>query len=184
MIGAPLTILASFTLLGILLLMVRGFSAARGANPESDYPPFDNPADCPACPSEFVARVFSNDDSRYVLAINSPALAKLFQRERKQVALAWVRQISAAIQRTMREHKQVSRTSHDLDAGTELKLLLLYSELMLLCGVLFVAVRSVGPLGLRRLADYAESHSRRLATVHQSVKTAAGSRELPRAGAA
>jgi hypothetical protein len=184
MIGAPLTILASFTLLGILLLMVRGFSAARGANLESDYPLFDNPADYLPCPCEFVARVFSNDDFRYVLAINSPALAKLFQRERKQVALAWVRQTSAAIQRTMREHKQVSRTSHDLDAGTEFKLLLLYSELMLLCGVLFVAVRSVGPLGLRRLADYAETHSQRLATVHQSVKTAAGSRELPRAGAA
>jgi len=184
MMGAPLTILASFTLLGILLLMVRGFSAARGANLESDYPLFDYPADYPPCPCQFVARVFSNDDSRYVLAINSPALAKLFQRERKQVALAWVRQTSAAIQRTMREHKQVSRTSHDLDAGTEFKLLLLYSELILLCGVLFVAVGSVGPLGLRRLADYAETHSQRLATVHQTVKTAAGSRELPRAGAA
>jgi hypothetical protein len=184
MIGAPLTLLVSFTLLGILLLMVRGFSSARGASLDSDYPLFVNPTDYPACPREFVARVFSNDDSRFVLAINSPELAKLFQRERKQVALAWVRQTSGAIQRTMHEHKQVSRISYDLDAGTEFKLLLLYSELMLLCGVLFVAVRSVGPLGLRRLADYAETHSQRLAEVHQSVKAATGSRELPRAGAA
>jgi hypothetical protein len=184
MSGVPVTLFASFALLGVLLLMVRGIFAARGANLESDYPPYDNPADYPACPSEFVARVFSDQDSRFVVAINSPQLAKLFQSERKRVALAWVRQTSASIQRTMQEHKQVSRTSHDLDAAIEFKLLLFYSELMVLCGILFVAVRAFGPLRLRHLADYAQAHSQRLAYVHQSLKAASSSRELPRVGAA
>jgi hypothetical protein len=183
MTSAPFTLFASFTLVAVLLLMIRGIFAARGANLVSDYPPFDNPPDYPPCPGEFVARVFSDQDSRYVLAINSPQLSRLFHRERKQVALAWVRETSAAIQRTMQDHKRVSRMSHDLDAATEFKLLLLYSELIFLCGVLFVAVSAVGPLGLLRLADYAQSHSQRLAHVHQSFKAATSSRELPRAGA-
>ncbi len=184
MTGAPLTLFASFTLLGVLLLMVRGIFAARGANLESDYPPFDDPTNYPACSSEFVARVFSDQDSRYVLTINSPQLAKLFRGERKRVALAWVRQTSASIQCTMLEHKQVSRTSHDLNAAIEFKLLLFYSELMVLCGVLFVAVGAFGPLGLGRLAGYAQAHSERLAHVHQSLKAASSARELPRIGAA
>ena len=184
MTGAPLTLFASFTLLTVLLVMVRGIFAARGENLVSDYPPFDNPADFPACPAEFVASVFSDRDARYVQAIASPQLTRLFHRERKRVALAWVRQTSAAIQRTMRDHKLVSRMSHDLDAATEFKLLLLYSELMFLCGVLFVATSAVGPLGLLRLAHYAQSHSQRLVYVHQSFKAATTSRTLPRAGAA
>lgn len=185
MIGIPDTVLICLALLVLLLLlMIRGVAAARGLSSEGDLMLLDDTAELPACPSELVSRVFSQDDSRFVLATKSPLLVKLFQSERKQVALVWIRQMSAAIQRTMREHKRIARVSHDLEFATELRLLLLYSELMLICGLLFVAVQSVGPIGLYRMAAYADGHAQRLTQVQQSFKAATSPQEFPRAGAA
>jgi hypothetical protein len=185
MIGVPDTLLISAALLVFLtLLTIRGVAAARAASLESgSLLPCDT-TEIPACPRDFAARVFSAEDSQFVRATNSPQLAKLFQLERKQVALIWIQQTSAAIQRVMNEHKQIARLSHDIDFETEVKLLYLYSELMLLCGVLFVAVRYIGPVGVRRLAVYADAHSQRLAQVQQSFKAATRPPELPRVGAA
>jgi len=181
MIGVPTALLIGFLLLLLLLLAARGMAAARDLPSGSDTPLLDALEFAP-CPPEFASRIFSPEDSKFVSTTKSPQLAKLFRSERKIVALLWVQQTSTAIQRTMREHVQIARASEDLEFATEVKLLLLYAELMLICGVLFVAIQSAGPLWLRGLAIYADAHSQRLAQVEQSFKAATAARELHGAG--
>jgi hypothetical protein len=165
-------------LLLLLLLGTRGISAARGLSSRSDLPLCDDAADLAPCPQEFVPKIFSRADWEFVSQTKSPKLEKLFRSERKAVALLWVRQTSAAIQRVMREHKDAARESRDLEFTTEVKLVLLYGELMLLCGVLFLAIQSAGPLWIRDVALYADSLSQRFAEVQQGFADAASPREI------
>jgi len=183
MIGVPGALAIGFLLLLFLLLVAaRGVSAARELSSRSNLALTEEGAELAPCPPKFVSRIFSRDDSEFVSGTKSPQLQQLFRRERKVVALLWVQQTSGAIRRTMREHAQVARGSDDLEFATEIKLVLLYAELMFLCGVLFVAVQSAGPLWLGQLAIYLQTHSQRLAQVQQSFKTAAAPRELQSAG--
>jgi hypothetical protein len=183
-IGVPTALLVGFMLLLVLLLLAaRGMTAARELPSRSDAPLLEDGCEFPLCSPEFSSRIFSPDDSKFVSGTKSPQLGKLFRSERKAVALLWVQQTSAAIQRVMREHAHLARGSEDLQFATEVKLALLYAELMLICGLLFVAIRTAGPLWLGRLALYADAHSQRLAQVQQSFKAATSTRELPGAGA-
>lgn len=168
----------------LLFFLLKGMAVARSMPAAADLMLPDDTDEVPPCPREFVNRVFSPDDWRFISGMKSPALEKLFHSERKAVAVLWVQQTSAAIQRAMQEHKLVARSSEDLDFTTELKLLLLYSELMCICGLLSVAVQSVGPLWIRNLAVYADSHAQQLVRVQQSFQAAASPREVRRAGAA
>jgi hypothetical protein len=165
-------IIGGLLLLLLLLLATRGISAARGLSTRSDLPMGDDAADLVPCPQEFVPKIFSRADWEFVSQAQSPKLKKLFRRERKAVALLWVRQTSAAIQRVMREHAAAARQSHDLEFTTEVRLVLLYGELMLLCGLLLLAIQSAGPLWLRGVALYADSVSQRIAGAQQAFAAA------------
>lgn len=181
MIGVPSALLIAFLLLLLLLLVAaKGLSVAKELPSGSDVPSLEDGAELAPCPPEFVSRIFSRTDSEFVASTKSPQLRQLFRRERKLVALLWVQQTSAAVQRTMHEHARVARGSEDLEFVTEMKLFLLYVELTLICGMLFVAIQSAGPLWLRGLAIYADAHSQRFAQVQQSIK--AVTRELHGAG--
>jgi hypothetical protein len=176
-------LVSSVLLLTLVLLVVKGMAVARGVSSGSDDSLLGDAGEFPPCPPEFVPRVFSPQDSRFVSGTQSPQLVKLFRSERKAVALLWVRQISAAIQRTMREHAKIARTSAGLEFTTELKLFLLYGQLLLICGVLFVAIQSAGPLSLGRIAVYVDAHSQRLVQAQQAFRAATSPHDLPRVGA-
>jgi hypothetical protein len=177
-------VIAVLLLLLLLLAARHGMSAARQLPFRSDLALLEDGAEGVPCSPEFVSRIFSPDDLEFVLATKSPDLVRLFRIERKGVALLWVQQTSAAIQKTMREHKRVARESADLEFVTELRLVFLYAQLMLICGVLSVAIQSAGPLWLRGLAIYADTRLQCLARIQQSFQAATTPRELPRIGAA
>ena len=164
MIAVPAALMiAILLLLFLLLLAIRGVFAAREV---SSHPNVALPGDVPElslCAAEFASRIFSHDDLEFVLATKSPRLKKLFDRERKEVALVWVRQTSAAIRQIMREHAVAARENKDLEFTTEARLLVLYVQLMVVCSVLFLVIQSTGPLWLRGLAMYADSLSQRIA---------------------
>jgi hypothetical protein len=179
MIGIPTALLiATVLLLSLLLLATRGSAVARRSPGHSDAPLLEDASALPPCPPEFVARIFDPADSLFIARTNSSQLQSLFRTERRLVALFWVQQTSAAIQSIMREHKQASRQSHDLDFSTEARLLLLYSQLMLVCGLLCVALQAYGPQRVRSLALYADGLSRRLTDVEHGFRLALSSRRL------
>jgi hypothetical protein len=162
--------IGSVLFLLLLLLATRGSAAAREASSRSDLLLLDGETELDLCPPEYVAKIFSRDDWEFISSAKSPQLEKLFRRERKLVALVWVHQTSTAIRRIMREHTTATRQSRDLHFATETKIVLLYAELMLLCGMLFLAIQSAGPLRLRGLAVYADGLSQRLAQTQQGFK--------------
>lgn len=167
----------------LMLLAMKGVAMAREVSSSSnDF--LEDGTDIPLCPPEFISRVFSPEDANFVSGTRSNQLVKLFRRERKAVALVWVRQVSASIQRIISDHTRMARASEGLEFFTELKLFLTYAELMLFCGVLFVAIQSAGPGWLGRMALYVDAHSQRLASAHQSFRAATMPQEFPRVGAA
>ena len=173
-------ILMVVTLLSILLLLLgtMGASAAQGLFSTSDLPLHEDAPELALCPPEFVTQIFSSADWEFVSRTKSRELQELFRKERKQVALLWIQQTSGAIQRIMREHTQAARGNDDLEFATEMKLVLRYAQLMLICGILFVAIRSAGPLWLRGLALYADSLTQRLTQAQLGLHAATGAGEI------
>ena len=162
-------------LLLILLLLLGGKSIAgrptRSSISDDDWLPGDADG-AVACAPEFVQKIFSPADQDFVLATNSPELLSLFRRERKKVALLWIRQTSAGIQRIMRQHARVARGNYDLDFGTEMKVIFHYGQIMLICGILAVLIRFAGPMWLRSLALYADELMQQITEVQENIHAA------------
>jgi hypothetical protein len=129
-------------------------------------------ADAEACPEVFVSRVFSRGDWEFVHSLRSEGISKLFDRERKKVALLWVQQTSVMIRKAMREHASAARQSENLQFSTEISILAQFLTLIVVCGILSVAIQTVGPLFLAGLARFAQRLSRRVAKVQESLQSA------------
>jgi hypothetical protein len=122
------------------------------------------------CPDEFVSRIFSRDDWEFVRGIKCGSIERLFSRERKRVALAWVRQTSAMIRRVMRGHAEAARQSRNLEVSVELSILTQYVALMAVCAILSLAIQVAGPLWLGGLAQFAQRLSLRVAKAQESLQ--------------
>ena len=130
------------------------------------------------CRQEFVSRIFSSDDWNYIDATESRFLRQLFHRERKAVALLWVRQTSAGIRQILREHTLHVRHSENLKFQTELAIFLQYARLRVLCGLLFVAIALAGPIWVRGLALRADLLFQRFTKVRDSLQAASETRQF------
>jgi len=120
-------------------------------------------------PCEFLPHVFSHQDWEFVRELNSVNLKKLFLRERKAVALTWLAETSAALKVVMHEHALAARHSTNLNPLTELRLLARYISLLLLCGLLAIAIRVVGPARLGGIAHLTQHTFERLAESHRAL---------------
>ena len=153
----------------LMALVVKGWMAAR--NLQESAPLAGEIETAQACPEVFVSRVFSRDDWQYVHGLKSTGIARLSQRERKKVALVWVRQTSLTIRKAMSEHARAARQSQNLESSTEIAIFLRFLILMVLCGILSVAIQTVGPLFLAGLARFAQRLSQRVVKVHESFES-------------
>lgn len=125
------------------------------------------------CPAEIAERIFSDEDRNFIEELKSASVERLFGKERKKVALLWVRQTAAVIRRVMREHTEAARRSADVQLGTELRLLAQYAGSMAVCGALLVLIQLAGPLWLHGLAGYAQGLSQRIADGQRAWATQA-----------
>ena len=108
-----------------------------------------------APPFALLPRIFSGEDRKFILALRSERLERLFRAERRKVALQWVWQTSRETQEVMRVHRLASRWRHDLNAATEAKLTFDYLLLRLVCGLLSLLIGIFGPQSFAQLAGYA-----------------------------
>ncbi len=171
MIELPSLVAGVVLLLLLMGLAVKGWLAARHLQ-EPSFTTSEEDGARP-CPEVFVARVFSRGDWEFVHALRSDGIERLFERERKKVALVWVRQTSVMIRKAMREHAGAARQSKNLEFSTEINILAQFLILMVVCGVLSVAIRAAGPLFLGGLAHFAQRLSQRVAKVQESFQPAA-----------
>jgi hypothetical protein len=124
---------------------------------ESDQSAAPTPSECRDALQhpDLVLRIFSREDREFVLQIRSPRLQRIYQEERRKVALYWVRKTSREVSRIMRTHRLVARLSRNLDVVAEAKLLWQYLELRFICGMLVLLIETLGPHALHDLASYA-----------------------------
>ena len=65
-----------------------------------------------------------------------PALQAVFLRERRSLALVWIRDVRRAVADIMRFHREIVRHKADLRPGMEMKLIWQYGTFQVMCGVL------------------------------------------------
>jgi hypothetical protein len=165
------SLIAGVVLLLLLMgLAIKGWLAGRYLQEtalETGEPNVAQP-----CPEVFVSRVFSRGDWEFVRGLKAGGIERLFERERKKVALVWVRQISVTIRKVMREHAGAARQTKNLEFSTEIKILAQFLILMAVCGILSVAIQTAGPLSLAGLARFAQGLSQRVAKIQESFQPA------------
>ena len=186
MISIPVAILiCSVAMLSLALLATRGSAVKRELAFRTDLPLYDETSGDPSlCPPEFAARLFSTADWTFVSGEKSREIVRLFQHERRVVALAWVHQTKTAIRRIMRDHTRVTRHSQDLHLATEMRLVFHYVQLVAICDLLIVAIQSAGPASVGSLATYAASLSQRFADAQHALAITTTARDLSGAGTA
>jgi hypothetical protein len=106
------------------------------------------------CPREVTHSIFSPEDLEFVLGLGSPRLLRIFQEERKGVALHWLRRTSHEIRMIMQEHARSARLSQNLNAPAEAKLFFQYIVLRLTCALLMIFIRFISPPVLRGIGVY------------------------------
>ena len=104
--------------------------------------------------AEIVFRVFSSEDEKFVAHLRSPRLRRMYQQERRRVALHWVLRTSRDVSKIMSAHRLASRQTKNLDVRTETKLFLQYFRLRVTCALLVVLIKTFGPHFLSDLAAH------------------------------
>jgi hypothetical protein len=122
------------------------------------------------CPKEFVSMVFSRTDWEFVQGLKSRSVERLFEHERKKVALVWVRQTSALVRKAISGHAGAARQSKNLDFLKELNILAQFLILILSCRILSIAIQGAGPMRLSGLAQLAQSLSQQVSKLQGSFQ--------------
>ncbi len=164
----------SSLIVGVVLLLLLLAVAVKGSLALRETPELagSDESGQEACPPEFVSKIFSHDDWTYVRGMKSTGLEKLFRKERKSVALVWVRQTSSGIRRIMREHAAAARQSSNLEPATELKIFLQFAALLMTCGAMRAGIHVAGPLWVGGLARFAQNLVQQLAEAERAFELA------------
>jgi len=92
----------------------------------------------------------SPEDLEFIAARRSPGLTQLFLRERRRLALGWLRQIGREARGLYRQHLRSVRDAADLRLSAEAKLLLAVVLFSITYGAILTAVECYGPFRTRR----------------------------------
>ena len=102
-------------------------------------------------PGALITKVFAQEDFRFVASLSSPAVQSAFIKERKKLALFWIRQVRSQILSLRKFHLGQSRFYARLSPWTELSLAVSFSTLLAECRALQVIIFLRGPYGFPRL---------------------------------
>jgi len=184
MIGTTSALIAAAALVVLLIAWIRADKALRDLplGSEERQSGLEEGAELEACPPEFVSQIFSSGDVAYVARLNSPELERQFHHERNGVALLWVRQTAAAVDRIVRRHVEASRRSRDIELLTEARILLQYAQLRAACALMFVGIGLTGAQKVRAVALYADSLNQRIGQIAREFDAGLRAQEIESAG--
>jgi hypothetical protein len=152
----------------LMVVATKGWMGSRQL-PDPAFGPSEGEVTEP-CPKEFVSRVFSRGDWEFVQGLKSHGIERLFEHERKKVALVWVRQTSALVRKAVREHAYAARQSKNLEFLREVNILSQFLILILSCRVLSIAIHIAGPVRLSGLAQFAQRLSQQVDTLQGALQ--------------
>jgi len=96
-------------------------------------------------PTALIARVFAQDDLRFVATHSTLEVQKAFRKERKRLALFWIGQVRSQIVSLRKFHLGKSRFYARLSFATELRLAAAFSLLLGECRILQAMIYLRGP---------------------------------------
>jgi hypothetical protein len=96
-------------------------------------------------------RIFDPHDWDFVRHETTSEIQRMFQQERTVLAISWLRRTRRQVSLVMRTHAAGVRRSKNLQPAVELKLLLSYLSLVMLCDFLISLVWLRGPVRTRRI---------------------------------
>lgn len=180
MIGTTGALLAGVALLLLIIAWIRADKALRDLpfGSEAWSGSLDEEGRLEACPPEFVSQIFSSVDLTYVGRLDSDELEQQFRHERNGVALLWVQQTSAAVQRIMRRHVEASRRSQDIEFLMEARIFVQYVQFRTACALLFVGIGLTGAQEVRGIALYVDWLTQRIGQVAKGFDAGLREREM------
>jgi hypothetical protein len=149
---------------GLLLFLLhwrRGSLEGSGVDPVATALP----------PLVVVDRVFSREDLRYAQSLPKPIYG-LFMRDRRALAMTWIRQIRYTTTLLMRGHVRAVRRSSSLHLWAELQIAAGFLSIVISCELFALAVVTLGPVRVKALIAF-------LATRIQALQTELEHSSLP-----
>ena len=101
-----------------------------------------------------VRRIFSAEDAEFIQRTATPDVQRLFLKERKKLALEWLRRTRAQVARLMDLHLRLASYTNDPSAQFELMLTVKYLAFIVVCHVSSVLLWLFGPAKLTHPASY------------------------------
>lgn len=123
-------------------------------------------------PPRSVERVFSSQDHDFILRKTSPQIHRLFEEERRNIVLLWLRHTRKQVARLMDFHLEAARQNVELKGTSEVRLALDYALFLLVYYSLYAIFRLRGPFQVRRLADRAVTAATRMCLASQGILAA------------
>ncbi len=96
-------------------------------------------------------RIFDPRDWDFVRHETTSEIQRMFQQDRAVLAISWLRRTRRQVSLLMRTHAAGVRRSKNLQPAMELKLLLSYLFLVMLCEILIGLIWLRGPVRTRRI---------------------------------
>jgi hypothetical protein len=136
-------------------------------------------------PGRFLlARCLSSEDLEFVTERKSSQLLHLFVRERRRLAVGWLRQIRREASRLYRLHVRSVRYAADLRPAAEAKLLLAVILFSVVYGAMLLAVELYGPFRTKRFLQSVQSMADVLVQLGGRIAASIAPAGLPDFGAA
>lgn len=104
-----------------------------------------------------MARILAEDDAAFVESLGSPLIRQYYIRERRRLALAWLRRLFCAARKLRQRHVLSARHSSDVHLGAELRLACEFVMFILAYAAVVGLVASIGPMRGRRLLGGCDS---------------------------
>ncbi len=158
--------IASLLLIVLFLFLRYGSTSPVSMKGASDAHESLNALQSELLPDWFVGRLFSEEDWEFAHG-QAADTGSLFDRERKTVALSWLKQTQDHVARLMDFHLRTARQRPDLKPSAEIKITLEYVQFQLLCKFLSGMIRMAGPMRARNLAGHAVNIAAHLGTISE-----------------
>lgn len=151
----PYVLLGVFILaLGVRLIVQNVIH--RGAERETldDHVRFEEVRNRIFVEADVVRRILSKDDARFIEGTGTPEVQKLFYRERKKLALRWVRRTQRQVSYLLKMHLilagQMSKPTHKFDFDLSAK----YLVFKFISSVVLAIIWLVGPFKASIMITY------------------------------
>jgi len=182
-----MTYLVFFLTIGLLLFILlvlwlrRGSTLARGGEPSGAVQDL-NELELELPPQTLVERLFALQDWEYVSRQAPPQIRRLFLRERRSIALSWLRDTRGQAVHLVGFYLRVVRRNASLKPGVELRLAFRYALFLLESGALSLWIRLGGTFYSRKMVGYAVSVSQQLSYILGQVLGSMNTARIGRMG--